>query len=86
MRLIYGYHLYLARQEIFKSNSYQNKQTLKYRAQMGGCQRGGGWRMGKIGEGNNKEVQTFSYQISKSQTWKVHPRECSQYYCNNIMW
>ena len=38
------------------------KQTLKYREQTGGCQRGSGWGMGRISEGD-KEVKTSSYKI-----------------------
>ena len=33
---------------------------------MGGCQKGGGWGVGKIGEGS-LEVQISSYIINKSR-------------------
>ena len=63
-------------------NEQTNKkqtQTYKYREHTGGCQRRGGWGIGKTGEGE-WEIQASGYGMNKSWEWKVQHREYTQWY------
>jgi len=48
-----------------KMNEHTKNQSCKYREQTGGCQRGGGGGMGKIGD--RVEVQTSNFRVDRSQ-------------------
>ena len=54
----------------------KQKQTRRCGEQTGGCQRGGGWGMVKIG-GGDEEVQTSSHKINKPWGCNVQHREQS---------
>ena len=47
-------------------NKQKKNQTYQYREQNYDCQKEGGSRMGKMGEGE-WEIQAFSYGMNKSQ-------------------
>ena len=47
------------------------KQTLRYREQIAGLQKGGHGAQGKIGEGDY-ELQTFNCKIIKSWGYNLH--------------
>ena len=49
-----------------KKQMNKEKQTQKYREQTDGCQMGGGWGMGKMGD-VEWEVQASSYGMNKSR-------------------
>ena len=53
----------------------QNK-SHRYREQIVDCQRGGGWELGKMGEGD-QEIQT-SHKINKSWGCNVQHGDYSQ--------
>ena len=51
-------------------HTYQQKQTLKYRGQICGCQ--GGARWGRKGLGVDQQMQTVIYRMDKQQSPTVY--------------
>ena len=47
------------------------KAYYRYRGQMGGCQKGGGWGVGKIGDGEqNSGCQGWRKDLAAKGYWK----------------